>query len=1287
MINKDPGLKTLSTIFEIVRMKGLLVLFFSLFSIILQSQPAYIVDSVYVPNTPVSKVRASYNGEVWFLDSNPSQQFYQLNREGRLQNRSNDFQTQLESGISDFVCLDTNEIVVGTEDNFAFYYKHGIFVPIGVNNGLQPNENHISSLFLYHNVIKQFGDTLVNDLVFGISTNGKAYRSDTILGHYTESDGSYYRYDNKKYLSKNDPFFFGLPRPNGTTPSYCDRGGGIWEYGEFDTIEFGKLLCGNLNFYSGWSMGSILYAWFGFEKGYVTKTSYINDYTRYLTSQAIHAIVDIDDYFVLIAADSGLYYSNTFEDPHKIDLGIGNFTANDIEVSNGNIFVATNKGLLHLISANCQKYKAGFDQDKQYADAQEEEEIKFEPVLYGGTNSCIWDFGDSASSTLKFPAHHYTSPGNYKVRLITSNKFCMDTAYSIAVIYPGSVICSSEYQQYYEFPGNENSYISESINISDLDGDTHSDIFLPPLQLIKLTQGNDPSIEIKELDPEIIVNGTPFSYWVINSISGDLNNDGLNDIIAGTRIFINDGNFNFKVILYDSLEVFTQYPVHCLLDYNNDGKLDIALGRENELSIYLNKGSFQFQKIHHSLNTTGSISGIKWFDIDNDDDNDLFISGISSHNIFINENGKYIEKDFGALSQLLIDNLFTGDINNDRRLDFYIRSNYENRLFLGSELVPEEYKDTWLTNENDKLNYSSQFSVSGANWDDFDNNGYVDCLKNTLMNKSSRIFMNYGNMIFRNDPNNPFTFPSSRYVATNAAADLSGDGKIDIIFGNTDFYDAKDFIFLNRTTSENHWVKFNCFGTRSNINAIGAKVFVKSKNTGQSHWQYRIIESGHSNNAQNGYEVHFGLGDAEIVDTLEILWPSGKHSFYANLEVDKTYSIVETYIRYDGDTAVCENTRPLLQMPKVNDVNYHWLLNGNPIDPDGNFHMVSQPGVYKCVIQYPWFSDTTSAINITFKEVSPSFIQFEHDSIFCPEDSVLITSLAYSDASYRWLINGVCDTSLIQSHIYISDTLSVRQILINNIHCSDTSNTLIPRHYPTPVIQFEDTIDICIGDSAEIAIDSTFSRYLWSNGDSTFATWLYTDHSLSVKVWNDHNCLSEDTVPFSTKPLPDLNLGEDLIIDIGDTYYSNNCSLEPYMYFWNDSSESCDRVFNGSKLNIGKHEFILKVINQYNCLSVDTLVIEVILNKEDTGLSNEDLVVFPNPTHGDIRLYINGKLMGENTSVEIINSNGKITKKQYYNINAPMVINVPVANFTDQVMFIRVSNNNHSEMQKIILLK
>ena len=78
--------------------------------------------------------------------------------------------------------------------------------------------------------------------------------------------------------------------------------------------------------------------------------------------------MDIDDSFVLIAADSGLYYSNTWEDPHKIDLGIGNFTANDIEVRNGNIFVATNKGLLHLISANCQKYNAGFDQDKQYLD-------------------------------------------------------------------------------------------------------------------------------------------------------------------------------------------------------------------------------------------------------------------------------------------------------------------------------------------------------------------------------------------------------------------------------------------------------------------------------------------------------------------------------------------------------------------------------------------------------------------------------------------------------------------------------------------------------------------------------------------------------------------------------------------------------------------------------------------------------------------------------------------------------------------------------------------------------
>jgi len=243
------------------------------------------------------------------------------------------------------------------------------------------------------------------------------------------------------------------------------------------------------------------------------------------------------------------------------------------------------------------------------------------------------------------------------------------------------------------------------------------------------------------------------------------------------------------------------------------------------------------------------------------------------------------------------------------------------------------------------------------------------------------------------------------------------------------------------------------------------------------------------------------------------------------------------------------------------------------------------------------------------------------------------------------------------------------------------------------LIHFEDTPDICIGDSAEITIDSTFSAYLWSNGDTTNTSWLFTDNSLSVRVWNEYNCLSADTVIYSARPLPYVNLGEDRIIDIGDTYYSLNCSSESYLYFWNDSIESCNRAFNGSELNIGKHEFILKVISQYNCLNVDTMIIEVIFHKEDTvlnedtGMNEQNLIIFPNPSYGEIRLYINGKFIGENTSVEIINSNGELLKKQFYDINAPMIINIPVADYTDEVMYIRVTNSNRTEIQKIILLK
>ncbi len=53
--------------------------------------------------------------------------------------------------------------------------------------------------------------------------------------------------------------------------------------------------------------------------------------------------------------------------------------------------------------------------------------VTFEDWSLGTPDSCLWDFGDGATSTEENPTHSYSSPGGYTVTLTVSNRYGTDT--------------------------------------------------------------------------------------------------------------------------------------------------------------------------------------------------------------------------------------------------------------------------------------------------------------------------------------------------------------------------------------------------------------------------------------------------------------------------------------------------------------------------------------------------------------------------------------------------------------------------------------------------------------------------------------------------------------------------------------------------------------------------------------------------------------------------------------------------------------------------------------------
>jgi hypothetical protein len=118
-----------------------------------------------------------------------------------------------------------------------------------------------------------------------------------------------------------------------------------------------------------------------------------------------------------------------------------------------------------------------------------------------------------------------------------------------------------------------------------------------------------------------------------------------------------------------------------------------------------------------------------------------------------------------------------------------------------------------------------------------------------------------------------------------AFGDVDADGDIDVFVLNTD---DPPTLLVNRAHG-GHRVLVRLEGRRSNRSAIGARVIVRAGSATQTD----EVRGGSSYLSQNDLRLHFGLGEAERIDSLEVRWPSGAIERLNDVMADRTLSIVE----------------------------------------------------------------------------------------------------------------------------------------------------------------------------------------------------------------------------------------------------------------------------------------------------------------------------------------------------------------------------------------------------------
>jgi hypothetical protein len=132
-----------------------------------------------------------------------------------------------------------------------------------------------------------------------------------------------------------------------------------------------------------------------------------------------------------------------------------------------------------------------------------------------------------------------------------------------------------------------------------------------------------------------------------------------------------------------------------------------------------------------------------------------------------------------------------------------------------------------------------------------------------------------------------------------AVGDLWNDGRISAVITNLN---AAPSLLVNQVRNSNHWIAIRTVGTKSNRDGIGARISVKAG----ARTLVDEVRSGSSYNSSSDMRVHFGLGSATKVDSIQIRWPSGLLERFDNLPADS----IQTLKEGSGTAAPSEARKP-----------------------------------------------------------------------------------------------------------------------------------------------------------------------------------------------------------------------------------------------------------------------------------------------------------------------------------------------------------------------------------------
>lgn len=413
--------------------------------------------------------------------------------------------------------------------------------------------------------------------------------------------------------------------------------------------------------------------------------------------------------------------------------------------------------------------------------------------------------------------------------------------------------------------------------------------------------------------PDFAVTGFGHVALYRNSLDGTFDEVGLAaglvDNSWGTSAawgdFNHDGNLDLFIAHYMDWS-FENHP-YCA---SQNGQREICPPRQfkplaDVLFFSNGDGTFRDGTTAAGLTEKGKSLGVTAADIDQDGDLDIYVTNDGGANwLYVNDgHGHFAEQ---AVRQGVALNEM-GHADGSMGVDL-------------GDIDGNGLHDLWVTNfENETIAVYQQQSIGGfrsvsrgigvaavgqvyVGWGtalvDFDRDSDLDSVAtnghvvhfpvNATAKQTPLLFENIDGQWFANVAPTAGPYFKGSYMGRGlAVGDIDNDGDIDIAISHTN---ANASLLSNTTNNANHWVSFRCIGTRCHRDAVGTIVRLTTK----SGTYVRQVASGRSYASSCDNRLFFGLGLAEKIEHVEIVWPGGAKQELPFSKVDREYTVIES---------------------------------------------------------------------------------------------------------------------------------------------------------------------------------------------------------------------------------------------------------------------------------------------------------------------------------------------------------------------------------------------------------